>query len=306
MKRVKVSLLPSVQQNDLTIIYKEGNNQIHELKTPYNELIKSLRYFQRRTQEIELTKLIYLQEEIPFNIFSEFISSVNTKEIFLDENNFEAYYKLSCKYEFHELKMKIEEFMNNRPDLTSLVDQLITTSKSNLTENNDNDLFKEEILSKNLDVVLQNNLLKKLPIETIIRVLNSPKRILKNHHLLFKFVISEMKNASEKKLNTNDQMIYAILPSTLDYNLMTRSEIIELLEIVNQIESLNFFSPKNSNEVMKTIIQTNDEMNDKFAAIEKVVESQAIEIENLKKRLESFESSNKKNIEDLLEKNKKK
>lgn len=207
--------IPSVDvQNDLTIIYKDGEGQLFEIKTSKDEFVRSLRYFQNQFNEINRTKLIYIQENIKFDIFDKFVSSTNTKQISLNESNYDIYYKLSHKYGYEELTKQIEDFISKRPDIVSIIDELSSiTNKTDKEQSTDN--LKEEIVAKNLDICIQNALLKKLPIEILNRILNSPKRIIKDHHLLFSFVIGFLKESNGKSLNDIEKENLLILQVAL-------------------------------------------------------------------------------------------
>ena len=97
MKNFKIDIPPVGLKNDLTIIYKDWNNQLYKLKTPKDEFLKSLRYFQRQSNEINRNNIIYIQENVKFDIFENFVSSICSKQILLNEENYEIYYKLSYK-----------------------------------------------------------------------------------------------------------------------------------------------------------------------------------------------------------------
>lgn len=163
--------------------------------------------------------MIYIQDNIDYNIFENFIFSINTKEIFLDETNYENYYELSCRYEYQELRERIETFIATRPDIFPTIDQL---SQENATQNHSShkkmDYLKEEIIAKHLEICLKNGSLKKLPIEILIRILNSPKRQIKDHHLLFTFVFEYIKEMKNKNLSDTEKENLFILPSCLDFS----------------------------------------------------------------------------------------
>ena len=68
-------------KNMLTIFYKEGESNIHELIVSKFDLLRNLQYFYKRRYEIDNTNIIYIQENIKFDTFKNFISSIKTKEI---------------------------------------------------------------------------------------------------------------------------------------------------------------------------------------------------------------------------------
>lgn len=245
MQSFKQKVLPMDTQDDLTIIYKEKGNKLHEIKTSQNDFLHALRYFQPQINEINKTKVIFIQEDISIDIFKSFISSISTKEIEINDDNYNDFYNLSHKYEYIELKTQIQEFIIKRPDLFHIIEDI-----SQKTQVKVNDHVKEEIISKNLDVVLQNGFLKTIPIDPLIRILSSPKRVLKNHHLLFSFIIEKLISNS-KYPNNDERDKFLILPSFLDYCQMTNDEI----ETLIKVECLSpFISPSKAEERMMIFI----------------------------------------------------
>lgn len=55
-----------------------------------------------------------------------------------------------------------------------------------------------------MDISIQNGNLQKLPLKILIRILNSPKRVIKNHHLLFDFVIEILRKKLNEKLSNDE------------------------------------------------------------------------------------------------------
>ncbi|KAK8900555.1 hypothetical protein M9Y10_002882 [Tritrichomonas musculus] len=291
MKNFKLKILPIGIQNDLTIIYKEKENKLHEIKVSKSDFLHTLRYFQSRINEINKTKNIFIQEDINFDIFETFISSISTKEIEINENNYKDYYYLSHKYEYIELETQIKEFILKRPDLFHIIDGILQEGEDNI------DYIKEEIISKNLDVVLQNELLKNVPIQPLLRILSSPKRILKNHHLLFSFVIEKLNSNEEEKENLS------LLTSCLDYSEMSSDEIEKLIEIHG---TEIFMSPSNSKERMKTFISSEKLMKQKNQELEQRIiriESDYNErIRRLEKQMNKMEANYNERIQKLEQK----
>ena len=163
------------------------------------------------------------------------------------------------------------------------------------------DAAKEEIFAKNIDICIKNQILHKLPIQVIIRILNSPKRVVNDHHLLFSFVIEMLKEMQNKSsLKEEEKQCLSLLPSSLDYCLMSSEEIEELFEIENENDS--FFQPKNSEKRMKKFISFENEMKKKFEALEKEIqaneEKHNVEIQNIKKACEE----NERQLIDILNK----
>lgn len=122
MQKFRLKFSTPVAKEDLKIIFKDGNKKLHEILAPREDFLKALRYFQRQSIEINQTKLIYIEEDMPFEIFSTFISTIGTNEIDIDENNIEKLYYLSCKYEYNELRERISSFLEERPDIIQIID----------------------------------------------------------------------------------------------------------------------------------------------------------------------------------------
>ncbi|KAK8883599.1 hypothetical protein M9Y10_042693 [Tritrichomonas musculus] len=262
---VKVKIPKTKAKADLKIIYK-GKNTLHELITSKDDIIKSLRYYENKRNEINLLNIIYIEEDIEFDIFQKFISSIETQEIDLNENNYESLYYLSNKYEYLELQNEIKTFMNTRPDLKKIIDDYSNSFKNEKTANFYSiDIMKEEIIAKNLDASISSGILHKLPLEILVRILNSPKREIKNHHSLFQFITSLIKSRMDSIASEEEKENLSVLPSCLDYELMTADEIEELLKIEGSIQMM---SPRNSMKKMKEMISREKEMNDKITALE--------------------------------------
>ena len=122
----------------------------------------------------------------------------------------------------------------------------------------------------------------------LIRILNSPKRQLKDHSLLFSF-IKEIINEKRKQdiQDHEDLQNLLILPSCLDYCLMNSTEIEELFKIEG---SMPFFSPRNAEDRMKIFISKEKELFERFSEIE----SKMKEMEkNFNQRFLSLENKSK-------------
>ena len=155
--------------------------------------------------------------------------------------NYQKFYYLSTKYEYEELRQEIEDFINTRPDVQSVLNDFIDKKYEIESE-------KEELISKNLDIGIKTGLLNQLPLEIIIRILNSPKRNIKDHHLLFAFVISMFKKFSKNDENYEN---LSFLTCSLDYCEMSNDEIEELFSVVDASLA---FGPKNADKKIKSLI----------------------------------------------------
>lgn len=243
-----------VFKKDFIIIYKglkehEGHmiQSIEEIETCKEELIRKLRYFQQKTNEMKQTNEIFIHDIYPTKIFKDFIDSIETNKIQVNESNYMIYSELCSKYEYDSLQTVLDKFSSNRPDI-----QQILTDKTI-------DSVKEEKLSKNLDLCLQNENFAKLPISVLIRILNSPKRILHDHHLLFEFVKKIINQYEENQIysNSNDNDLeenMQLLLSCLDFADMTNEDLDELF----QMKYLTgVFNCRHSKEKMKLLFEEN-------------------------------------------------
>lgn len=220
--------------------------------------------------EIKYMNEYYIHDEFHTNIFKQFIESIENHQINLNDNNYQEIYKLSKKYEYHELSDSIENFIEKRPDLQNIIEQL----SNNINNDNEIELIdydKEKIISKHLDFCLEHGNLSKLSIKSLIRILNSPNRVIHNHHLLFKFVKEKLNENKCLNDDENYSMNLCILINSLDYNEMSTEEIIELMQYYDQNKNLNNFNQCHSNEFIKTLIEQ--------------IKQKEIEIDNIKTEL---------------------
>lgn len=292
MKKFKLKI-PSVEIKDLTIIYKEGEDKLHEIKTSKKEVLANLHFFESRSNEINLTNMIYIEENVPFSLFSDFISSIHTKEIEIDENNYESYLYLSNKYQFYELQEEIKQFSESRPDIKSIIEDLKKSVKlmnqdnciqpqiqynDDQTENHQINSMREEMIAKNLDICIQNCFLDQIPIQILVRILNSPKRVIKDHHLLFSFVIDLIEKSKKVTLTDTDRENILILPSCLDYCQMDDEEVKKLLEVE---KSSDFFAARNADKRIRQFFENEAETNRKLLHLQS-------QIDEMKKREEEY------------------
>ena len=95
MNEIKVKIGKKDKKKDLTIIYKETGKCLHEIKTTKESILNSLGYFVKQLNEINYQNMIFIEEDIPYEIFNNFILSIETSEITLNENNYQQYFYLS-------------------------------------------------------------------------------------------------------------------------------------------------------------------------------------------------------------------
>lgn len=295
MQNYKLKIPKNDSSENLTIIYKDSTKNVHELKANKDDFLVSFRYFQKRSNEIILTHPIYIEEDIEFDLFQSFISSITTREIDINNDNYEKILYLSEKYEYEELLKEIKNHINRRPDIHILLKQ-ITQSPNQITQIESD---KEELVAKNLDFCIKTGLLNKIPVEILNRILNSPYRQIIDHHLLFSFVISKIKEYTKNtKIDEMIQLNLSMLVGSLDYCLMTNEEIEELFKI-DQIEKT--FSPRKADEKIQMFIENEKEFNIKIAMLDqKIIENENRYNEKIQK-LESGFNEMKVNFEKKFE-----
>lgn len=179
-------MLHSQFKKDFTIFYK-GCDKLGEIKTSKDELIRKLRYFGDKFFEIRYQDEYFIHEEYSFSLFNDFITSIETENIDINEDNYKYLYDLSKKYQYSELEQYLEQYIKERPDLCSIINKLFSQS-TNKNESIEIDINNERIISQNLDFCLQNSLLDKLPIQNLCKIITSPHSVIKDHHLLFNFI----------------------------------------------------------------------------------------------------------------------
>ena len=293
--------------HDFTIIYKgkkrSGNDEsecLCEIKTSKNELENKLRYFKQKSGEFHHLDEIYIHDKFHTDVFLDFINSITTKRIKINQMNCYELLEISKKYEYNEIREKVQDFIQKRPDIKSVIDDLLSPKEDNknANKNHQNDDFdtmpnnsdKEEIISNNLDVCLQNGYLERIPFPILIRILNSPQRVLHNHQLLFNFVIQKL-----NKSDTNEKSDIQILPSCLDYTRMSNEEILELINNQNYSE---IFKPQKEGEMMKSVLLKLNEINNKNSSYD-------VKISELYKKISDIKQSEEHNVCYLKELNEK-
>lgn len=268
---------------DFMIIYKgkvrsqnADSECLVEIKTSKNELIKKLGYFKQKSSELQHINEMYIHDIFHVDVFQEFIDSIKSKHIKINQNNCHELFELSLKYEYKEIMGKVQDFIQKRPDIKNLIDNFL--NENNNDDELSDDPLKEEIISKNLDVCLKNGYLERIPLKILIRILNSPQRVLSDHRLLFSFVIKKMNNCENE-----DKNIIEILPSCLDFTKMSSDEILELLKNENYS---TMFKPSKEDEVMKSILLQLKEIDKKNSNFEEKFSDLFIKFSELKQQNE--------------------
>ena len=181
------------------------------------------------------------------------------------------------------LSSKLKNFNQERPDLLAIIDQISDIQEQNNEDQYEITSHKDDLIAQNLDVCIRNGFLKKLPVLKLGRILNSPKRKIIDHHLLFDFVIDCIKNHS-KYVTKGEEENLAILTCSLDYTKMNDNEITELLSLEH---NMSVFRPMNPEERMKSFIKESAKYQSKISEIETMLKKLMLkEEENEKKILE--------------------
>lgn len=277
---------------DFTIIYRgrEGEDII-QIKTSKDEIMRKLRYFRTKANEIKHVDELYIHDNFRTEIFDQFIKSIETRKLDINDSNYEEFYEISSKYEYYELKECIEKFIKKRPDLKKIINDL---SKDKSDKKIDKE--KERIISQHLDFCLEHGDLSKLPIESLNRIFNSPEKVLHNHHLLFNFI----KEKIEENIQNDDVLTnLSIMIGSLDYNEMTSEEIIEFIQLVSDKEKLKLFSPSNSSEIIKKLIVINKSKDDEINDIKRELSIQKKIQDEMKTEISNLEQKYKNDVEQI-------
>lgn len=277
MEKIKINIPDTSFKKDFTIIYKgrekkenekTDENQyferIEEIKTSKEELLRKLRYFKRRESEINQMNEIFIHDSYSVNHFKEFIDTLESHEIEINDDNIDEFLELSHKYEYTELEQELSTFSMTRPDIHTII------TKNKVDEI---DQRKEEKLSKHLDICLHNSNFINFPLPVLARILNSPERVVHDHHLLFEFVhkvIEKYKTDTkeiEKKSECDEEtrMNLEILLSCLDYNEMTNEELDTMM---NEDEMMSIFNARHLKERMKKLIEEERKQKIRYSTIE--------------------------------------
>ena len=304
MESCELHIPGTVFKNDFAIIYKRsGKDELGEIKTSKEEFIRKLRYFNNKS-EIKQQDELFIHDKYPLNVFRDFILSIKTNTVNIDSANCYYFYELSSKYQYYELQEEVSKFIQARPDLRNLINQL--SNQEEEEEENELNSKKEEIIAQNLDSCIQLDLLNLLPINRLIRVLNSPKRVLNDHCLLFKFV----KEIISHKKECNSEQIQ-MLVNSLDLN---KISIDELESLINDFDINLFMNQRDSSVKMKEIFDERknlkkqvEQLNERLNQLDsKLTEFQSVSISNEKRfqqkiiELEKIQKEQKVQISKLL------
>lgn len=278
--KYSITIPQTKSENDLTIIYKRGRDELHELKSSKVEFFRTLRYFNQKKQ----TDLIYIQENVSFEIFEKFILSIIDKKVEIEEDCIPQLYYLCKKYEYEEFLSKIEEITKDKPNI--------------LTNSSYKEMNKEEIISKNIEKSIQNGFLNTIPLKKLVEVLKSQKSEIKDHHLLFSFIVQTIQKYQQDKihLSENDKQNLMILPTFLDFRKLTNEEIEELFEIEN--DDL-FFNPQNSKERIQDFISKEKETEKLSKKIDEIERKFQNQIENLKDEIQLIKKQKTEDVNNM-------
>lgn len=149
------------------------------------------------------------------------------------------------------------------------------TEKESESQSTDKETEYEEEISKNLDFYLKNNTLLDFDLDSLNRILNSKKRVLNDHHLLFEFIkkiISRKESQNYKKLSeVNEDQIklnIQLLLNSLDYTQMSNDE---LIEIIKNDELSEIFQLRENLENMKILLKENQKLKEQIETLKKLL-----------------------------------
>lgn len=304
MESFDLEIKEKKKAEDFTIIYKGPNMQkndttetIKEIKTIKEDFFGKLRYFKPKVNEFKQINEIYIHDIYPVDIFEEFIQSIQTFHIRLNPDNFESFYNLSKKYEFEELQEELDQYSKDRPDLKQIITKMTVKNDDQI------DSQKEEIISKHLDICLKNEEMIRIPLPTLIRILNSPNRILTDHHLLFQFiqkVIDFNQNNSNENLDEKRDY-YQLLFNSIDYIELDNDELECLFQ--NEFFS-NIKGMKNFKERISLVIEERNlnvkritDLEDKFIQHEKLHQQDKNDLEAKFSQHEKLHQQEKNDLE---------
>lgn len=139
------------------------------------------------------------------------------------------------------------------------------------------------MIAAHLDFFLERGALRNMSTFRLFRILNSPHRVVNNHHMLFEFIKNEQ-NTRKNSRNRQDNKYLDMLIGTLDYSEMSIDEI----EYIVQSEYYTpIFEPRHRENAMKNLIDhikhDEEKMNElelKIKTLEKVLQTQIENIEN--------------------------
>ena len=299
MKSTEYDIPDVTVVNDFSIVYKsreerkgEFYESLVEIKTSKDQFLRKLRFFKPRINEIIHIDSILIQENCPNEIFKEFISTLTTNKISLNEKNYRTLLKLSEKYEYVELQKEVMKYSKNRPDVQTAIEEVL--------EEDEIDYVKEELIASHLDICLLNDNMLNFPIQKLIRILNSPKRVLNDHKLLFEFIKKIIfKQEKEKEEEENIQL----LMSSLDYSQMSTKELKELFNSKYYSNSVNMRGTK---EQMKRFMSEIEKQEEKINSLIEQMKKQEQKFnkyeEEYRRHQQSFASyeSKMKEIEDTI------
>ncbi|OHT11683.1 hypothetical protein TRFO_03918 [Tritrichomonas foetus] len=242
----------------ITIIY---NDKIFRT-SKFNFFRKCRKFGEQPTLLLE--KELQISDKFSIEYFEQFIKLTETGNIEINDNNFFEIFEMSYKFGYHELFNSLKDYINCRPDAISLLEQVIQSNQEGDFPNDSTIYEKEGFLSQHLDECIKSGLLLSLPLESLFRVLCSPNRVIRDHHLLFNFVLKYIKYNLRKG---NSEKV-EILVSALDFKQMSMQEIKEFINI----PSFDYnYLPKNPDILINSIVQMNEIFENRIKMLEKQV-----------------------------------
>ncbi|KAK8857398.1 hypothetical protein M9Y10_015803 [Tritrichomonas musculus] len=249
-------------RNKKNLIYKEYKQAVDfDLLIGYSDFFYQNKIMYEDKEDIELSEEPI---DISENAFHTFIKCCQNEKIEINESNVFAIRQLSFHYEVHTLQNIIKEYILSSPLLfyKSCVFNLLTNHEAQ--PNRDD----EDIISKCIFDIIDDEVLLKLPIPTLYRILNnyslSLNELDENQqnqiiNFLFKYLQKYKKEASTLFLNLNlDKSKLDVIfrlneefSGIFDTNMIKTESLIKIVtDLSNDLKNLkNNFSKANSDNI---------------------------------------------------------
>ncbi|OHS98178.1 hypothetical protein TRFO_09039 [Tritrichomonas foetus] len=287
-------------ENRLIIVYHG-----ERIETEKNIFFFKCRFFRKQKHLFE-QKENDLSDKYSTETFRSFIFSMKSREIELRESNVFELLELSSRYEYHELFLSLQKYLSTCPFFTHLLNEIISNEKENNALNENYCMTDEiySIISKHFDQSIKSGLLLKFKYSTIYRFLKSPSLVVKDHHLLFEFILTIFdefqKTYKDRKENERkfhkQKLILQSFTSFLDYNEINEEEVERLIQHLVFCDS---YQPKHSSTLISRLIIQQHSNETLISQFEKKVEQQSSIINSINNLIKKQLSDQKKEIEAL-------
>lgn len=248
------------QVDDFTFIYND--HEAHVSK--YQFALYSMKF--RRIPEFYVTNSLEIRDKPSFEVFCQFLRAAQGIEINITVDNALDILHFCEIWEVETVANEVKKLMNSTAELNKAIQKIVNSKKKDSFSN------LEDIISNNIDSALQINSLTKLPIQTLIRIVNNPKCVIKKPHKYYQFVKQMLNKVGSEA---------SLLASKVDISHLSSDEALEFVQHPNLIKS---FLADSLAETVVLLLQENS----KF--IKQVFDSQT-QLKQLAERLDSLEHS---------------